>query len=63
MDTGENKALARRWFDSTSYRVGLKNAETSGNPKEGREFYFGSLIAEIFSPNCIMHFPDGDGRL
>lgn len=61
MDSGENKALARRWFDSTSYQVGLQKAETSINPKEGREFFFRSLIAEIFSPDCVMHFPDEDG--
>jgi predicted ester cyclase len=56
-----NKALARRWFDSASYRDELAGALENGDPKIARESFFRSLIAEVFSPDCIMHFPDGIG--
>jgi predicted ester cyclase len=60
-DTDLNKALARQWFDSASYRDRLSRAGETGNPKAAREHFFRSLIAEVFAPDCIIHFPDGDG--
>ena len=60
-DTDSNKALARRWFDTSSYRDRLLRVLETGNLKAAREQFFGSLVAEVFSPDCIMHFPDGDG--
>jgi predicted ester cyclase len=60
-NTEPNKVLARQWFDSATYRDRLSRAEETGNPKTAREKFFRSLIAEVFAPDCIMHFPDGDG--
>jgi predicted ester cyclase len=61
MSGESNKDLARRWFDSTSYRDALLRAVGSGDPATARETFFRTLIADIFSPDCVMHFPDGDG--
>jgi predicted ester cyclase len=61
MTVDENKALALRWFDSASYREGLSRAVAHGDPKTARETFFRALVADVFSPDCIMHFPDGDG--
>jgi hypothetical protein len=61
MSAEANRDLARRWFDSASYRDGLSRAEEAGDPETARETFFRSLIAEIFSPDCVMHFPDSDG--
>jgi predicted ester cyclase len=63
MSTEANKALARRWFDSRSYHDSLLRAMQYGDPKAAREIFFVSLIAEVFSPDCIMHYPDGDGNV
>jgi steroid delta-isomerase-like uncharacterized protein len=57
------RALARRWFDSVSYRGGLARAMQHGDPKIAREAFFRILIGEIFSPDCVMHFPDRDGNV
>jgi predicted ester cyclase len=62
MAADAEKALARRWFDSASYRRGLARAMQHDDPKTAREAFFRILIAEVFSPDCIMHFPDGDGN-
>jgi hypothetical protein len=55
-------ALARRWFDSASNRDSFFGAMQHGDPKIAREIFFRTLIAEVFSSDCIMHFPDGDGN-
>jgi predicted ester cyclase len=57
-----NRALARRWFDSASNRDSLFMAMQHGDPKIAREIFFRTLIAEVFSLDCIIHFPDGDGN-
>jgi hypothetical protein len=57
-----NRALARRWFDSASNQDSLFRAMQHGDPKIAREIFFRTLIAEVFSPDCIIHFPDGDGN-
>jgi predicted ester cyclase len=61
MSAETNKVIARRWFDSSSYRDALRRATGNGDPKAAQEQFFRSLIAEVYSPDCIMHFPDGDG--
>ena len=61
MSTDANKPLARRWFDSASYRDKLRRALESRDPGPVQERFFRALIAQIFSADCIMHFPDSDG--
>jgi len=56
------KSVARRWFDSSSYRGRLDRAMLQGDPATAREIFFRTLIDEIFDPGCVMHFPDGDGN-
>jgi steroid delta-isomerase-like uncharacterized protein len=55
------KALVRRWFESSSYRGRLDRAMMAGDPKTAREVFFRTLVDEIFAPDSVMHFPDGDG--
>jgi len=57
------KALARRWFESSSYRGGLDRAMARGDPAAAREIFFRNLADEVFAPGCVMHFPGGDGSV
>jgi predicted ester cyclase len=61
MTLQENKALVRRWFDSATYKDMLNKARAARNPKAEEEKLFRSLAAELFAPDCVIHYPDGDG--
>ncbi len=61
MSAAANKALARRWFASPSYHDALVQA-MERDPDGGRESFFRALIAEVYTPDCIMHYPDSDGN-
>jgi predicted ester cyclase len=63
MSAEANRALARNWFESARYQDRLSRALQHGDPEMAREVFFRALIAEVFSPDCILHFPDGEGTV
>jgi predicted ester cyclase len=62
MSIKDNKALARRWFDSTTYQDQISKALQAKDPKAALEKLIRSLVEQVWAPDCVAHSPEGDAN-
>jgi hypothetical protein len=63
MAVEENMALARRWSDLASDHERFGTASSAGDSPAAKEELARSKVSGIFSPDTVMHFPDGNGSI
>lgn len=60
MSAEENKALARRWFAAEIPPEVIQMIKEGKDPSAMIAEGLRTVVEEIFAPDCIIHYPEGD---
>ena len=60
MSTEENKALARRFYESFGKEVYVRRIREGDNREAEAEKVLKEIFTEFYAPDCIMHATEGD---
>jgi steroid delta-isomerase-like uncharacterized protein len=60
MSIEENKAIVRRYYESTGNEDITRLMRAAENPAAEAEKILRAAFAETYAPGCIIHYPEGD---
>lgn len=60
MSLEENKTIIRRYYESTGHEEAVKLIRQAENPAAEVEKMLKVALSNVYSPDCIIHYPEGD---